>query len=107
MQPGRARMTSRADFGDAVADVLNRIPPGVVMTYGEVAAEAGFPGAYRAVGSFLRSHAGYPWWRVVTANGRLVPGHEKEHLRLLSAEGIRVHDGRVVMARHHSEPPTR
>ena len=101
------RMRNPSEFSVAVAQVLNRLPAGQVMTYGEVAAEAGYPGAYRAVGSFLRAHSGYPWWRVVTATGRLVPGLEQEHMRLLSAEGIRVHDGRVVMARHHSGPPRR
>lgn len=98
---------NQSEFSEAVAGVLNRLPAGQVMTYGEVAAEAGYPGAYRAVGGFLRSNSGYPWWRVVTATGRLVPGLEKEHTRLLSAEGIRVHDGHVVMARHHSGSPRR
>jgi methylated-DNA-protein-cysteine methyltransferase-like protein len=100
-------MKNQSDFADDVAAVLNQIPPGQVMTYSEVAAEAGHPGAYRAVGSFLRTNSGYPWWRVVTTSGRLVPGHERDHLRLLSAEGIRIHDGRVVMARHHSRPSSR
>ena len=100
-------MKDQSDFAEDVAEVLNHLPAGHVMTYGEVAAEAGHPGAYRAVGSFLRHNPGYPWWRVVTATGRLVPGHEREHQRLLSAEGIRVHDGRVVMARHHTRPQNR
>jgi methylated-DNA-protein-cysteine methyltransferase-like protein len=74
--------------------------PGEVLTYGEVAAEAGFPGAARAVGALLaRSPAGLPWWRVVTASGRLVPGHEREHARRLRAEGVAVRDGRVRVAR--------
>lgn len=71
--------------------VLDAIPAGVVMTYGEVAMEAGFPGAARAVGRVLStSGGGYPWWRVVTASGRLVPGHEAEHRRRLRAEGVEV-----------------
>jgi alkylated DNA nucleotide flippase Atl1 len=66
------------------------------MTYGEVAAEAGWPGAARAVGAFLAAHGeGRPWWRVVTASGRLVPGHEREHARRLRAEGVSVRDGHV------------
>jgi methylated-DNA-protein-cysteine methyltransferase-like protein len=85
-------------FDAAVAGVLARLRPGDVMTYGEVAAEAGHPGAARAVGSFLaRSGGEHPWWRVVTSTGRLVPGHEVEHRRLLRAEGVEVDDatGRV------------
>jgi methylated-DNA-protein-cysteine methyltransferase-like protein len=78
-----------------VAGVLRRLRPGEVVTYGEVAAEAGHPGAHRAVGRFLRDHEGFPWWRVVTASGRLVPGHEAEQRRRLEAEGVDVRDGRV------------
>ncbi len=60
--------------------VIRGIPAGEVMTYGEVALEAGHPGAARAVGHLLaRSNGTLPWWRVVNASGRLVPGHEREH----------------------------
>lgn len=83
-------------FHSAVAAVLLAIPEGEIMTYGEVAAEAGFPGAARAVGSLLRASDGaFPWWRVVAASGRLVPGHEREHARRLAAEGVPIHDGKV------------
>jgi alkylated DNA nucleotide flippase Atl1 len=59
------------------------------VTYGDVAVEAGRPGAARAVGGVLaRCDDSLPWWRVVTASGRLVPGHEQEHARLLAAEGV-------------------
>jgi methylated-DNA-protein-cysteine methyltransferase-like protein len=77
------------DFEDAVGAVLRALQPGDVVTYGEVATEAGRPGAARAVGALL-SRAGdeYPWWRVVTSTGRLVPGHEREHARRLRAEGV-------------------
>lgn len=79
-----------------MADVLARLGPGDVVTYGEVAAEAGRPGAARAVGRILATSGGaYPWWRVVTASGRLVPGHEQEHEERLRAEGVEVVAGRV------------
>jgi alkylated DNA nucleotide flippase Atl1 len=65
------------------------VPAGTVLTYGEVAAEAGFPGAARAVGTLLAGSGGeLPWWRIVTATGRLVPGYEAEHARRLRAEGV-------------------
>jgi methylated-DNA-protein-cysteine methyltransferase-like protein len=78
-----------------VAEVLRGLGPGEVVSYGEVAAEAGHPGAHRAVGRFLRDHDGFPWWRVVTADGRLVPGHEADQTRRLEAEGVTVRAGRV------------
>jgi len=88
-------------FNDAVARVLSTVGPGEVVTYGEVAAEAGFPGAARAVGRFLAEHGGdHPWWRVVTSTGRLVPGHEVTHAARLRAEGVdAVDDARVRFAR--------
>lgn len=86
-----------ADFTDAVVAVIEAIPRGEVTTYGEIAAEAGFPGAARAVGNLLRTTPGLPWWRVIAASGRLVPDNEREHAQRLRAEGVRIHKGRVVM----------
>lgn len=85
-------------FDEAVRAVVAGLGRGEVTTYGEVAAEAGFPGAARAVGTFLRrSGGGLPWWRVVTASGRLVPGKEAEHAERLAADGVVTRDGRVVL----------
>jgi methylated-DNA-protein-cysteine methyltransferase related protein len=75
--------------------VLTHLEPGEVMSYGEVAAEAGSPGAARAVGNILARSHGLPWWRIVTAGGRLVSGHEVDQARRLRAEGVRVSNGRV------------
>ena len=83
------------NFSDAVCAVLGGLEPGDVMTYGEVAAEAGFPGAARAVGRVLRETPGLPWWRIVTATGRLVPGNEDLHGQHLVAEGVHVRNGHV------------
>jgi alkylated DNA nucleotide flippase Atl1 len=92
----------------AVVAVIRAIPRGQVVTYGEVAAEAGYPGAARAVGRVLATSDGaLPWWRVVTATGRLVPGHEREHARRLRDEGVAVHrsPARVALARDRSRVP--
>ncbi len=87
------------EFEDDVRRVLGQLDAGTVMTYGEVALEAGHPGAARAVGSLLsRGSPDLPWWRVVTSDGRLVPGHEREQADRLRSEGVRVADGRVVMS---------
>lgn len=80
--------------------VISATQPGDVLTYGEVAEEAGRPGAARAVGNILaRSDAELPWWRVVTSTGRLVPGHEARQGRLLRREGTAVKGGRVARRR--------
>lgn len=92
---GVSTRPERGDFTEQVIDVIEAIPAGTVMAYGEVAAEAGYPGAARAVGNVLGTVPGLPWWRVVTAEGRLVPGEERRHAELLRAEGVRVRNGRV------------
>jgi methylated-DNA-protein-cysteine methyltransferase related protein len=86
------------DFETKVLAMIGALQPGDIVTYGEVAAEVGKPGAARAVGSTLRRHGSeVPWWRVVAANGRLVPGGEQRQTAKLKAEGVLVRNGRVVM----------
>jgi alkylated DNA nucleotide flippase Atl1 len=86
------------DFRARVETVIAALRRGEVVSYGDVAAEAGFPGAARAVGAILANPTPgqhLPWWRVVTATGRLVPGHETEHARRLGAEGVVIVGGKV------------
>lgn len=79
------------DLQRAIVAVLDGLRPGDVVTYGEVADEAGWPGRSRAVGRVLSTSGGaHPWWRVVNAAGRLVPGHEEEQARRLAEEGVAV-----------------
>lgn len=86
------------DFERAVLELVADLAVGEIVTYGEVAAEIGFHGAARAVGSTLRRHgSAVAWWRVVAANGRLVPGSERRHADALAAEGVPINDGRVTM----------
>lgn len=84
------------EFETAVVTVLLGTGPGDVLAYGEVAAEAGYPGAARAVGNVLKRVDDLPWWRVVTAGGRLIPHHPKEQARRLAAEGVATKNGRIV-----------
>jgi alkylated DNA nucleotide flippase Atl1 len=88
-------------FAERVRVVIAALEPGEVVTYGEVAAEVGAPGSARAVGRLLGTDGGgdLPWWRVVTSTGRLVPGHEARHARLLRSEGVRLTRGRVDLRR--------
>lgn len=84
-----------SDFEDQVRVVVKSIPRGAVMSYGEVALEAGCPGAARAVGNLLARSDGLPWWRVVTSTGRLAAHKTEEQARRLRLEGLEVIDGRV------------
>jgi methylated-DNA-protein-cysteine methyltransferase related protein len=98
----------RRHFSDDVRDVVETLAVGTVLTYGDLAREAGYAGAARAVGNYLsRCSTGLPWWRVVTSTGRLVPGHEREQARLLRLEGILVANGRVVILGRSPRNPKR
>ena len=81
---------SRRREADIVA-VLMALDEGEVVSYGDVATTAGHPRQSRLVGRILSERSAeldLPWWRVVNASGRLVPGHEKEQIRRLVAEGV-------------------
>jgi alkylated DNA nucleotide flippase Atl1 len=85
------------DFTEEVLSLVERIPPGRVMSYGAIAEFLGHGGP-RQVGSVMSHHGGgVPWHRVVAANGRVVPGHEREALRRLRAEGTPLRGERVDM----------
>ncbi|MFH9065308.1 MGMT family protein [Streptomyces coeruleorubidus] len=74
-------------YAERVLDVAELIPPGRVMTYGDVAEwlEEGGP---RQVGRVMALYGGaVPWWRVVRADGVLLPGHEQRALGHYRAEG--------------------
>jgi alkylated DNA nucleotide flippase Atl1 len=79
------------EYVEAVLDLVGRIPAGRVMAYGTVAEVVGASlgrGGPRLVGAVMSSYGGaVPWWRVVTASGRLPPGHEVTARRELAAEG--------------------
>lgn len=82
-------------FRERVEAVVRGLASGEVVSYGDVAAQAGFPGAARAVGRIMAASDGLPWWRVVMHDGRLAPGKEEKQGRLLRREGVVVADGRV------------
>jgi alkylated DNA nucleotide flippase Atl1 len=75
------------EFVDAVLDVVDRIPAGRVMAYGDIAEYLG-RGGPRMVGRVMALHGGaVPWWRVVRADGSPVQGYEHEALKRLTADG--------------------
>jgi len=87
------------DFAEQVLAVVERIPPGRVMSYGAIADWLG-KGGPRQVGTVMARYGGpVPWHRVVTANGRLVPGHEVEALRRHRAEGTPLRGDHVDMTK--------
>ncbi len=78
---------------------MRQIPPGRVMTYGDVAEYLG-TGSARTVGTVL-SRYGHEvaWQRVVQASGRPAEPHVAEAIELLRREGCPVSGERVDLAR--------
>lgn len=76
--------------------VIGSLAPGEVVSYGDIADDAGHPGAARAVGALLAgTDVDLPWWRVVRSDGRLVTQSSAHQAELLRAEGVIVIDNRV------------
>ncbi|AWK11286.1 DNA-binding protein [Streptomyces spongiicola] len=75
------------EYAERVLGVAEHIPPGRVMTYGDIAEWLG-EGGPRQVGRVMALYGGaVPWWRVVRSDGALLPGHELRALRHYRAEG--------------------
>ncbi|MFF2013050.1 MGMT family protein [Streptomyces sp. NPDC058195] len=75
------------EYAERVLDAVELVPPGRVMTYGDVAEWLG-EGGPRQVGRVMSLYgAAVPWWRVVRADGGLLPGHELRALDHYRAEG--------------------
>ncbi len=85
----------RNGFEAAVVAAVRSLHSGDVASYGEIAEQAGYPGAARAVGGVLRKVDGLPWWRVVAHDGKLVTPSPSRQAKLLRAEGVRVEGGKV------------
>jgi alkylated DNA nucleotide flippase Atl1 len=78
------------DFVSRVLEAVDAIPPGTVMTYGDVAAAIGSRAA-RGVGQVMAYYGSdVPWWRVVRASGQPASGHEARALEHYRVEGTPV-----------------
>lgn len=77
-------------FTEHVIKIIQAIPDGRVMTYGQIAKVAGKPRAARQVSWILHSMSGkykLPWHRVINAKGEIsLKGSEQREL--LELEGV-------------------
>ncbi len=84
------------EITDSVLLAVSSIPEGHVATYGQIAALVG-RGGPRTVARIMATRGGTVcWWRVVHADGSIAPHLVTEATRRLTAEGVRVHNGRVM-----------
>lgn len=83
------------DYAEQVLAVAEEIPPGRVMTYGDIADRVG-TGGPRQVGRVMAHYGGAVcWWRVVRSDGTLPPDHQDRALAHYREEGtpLREHTG--------------
>lgn len=88
-------------FDKAVWKVVCRIPPGQVMSYGEVARVAGYPRHIRMVSKAMsRSPDALPWYRVVRSDKSIAFPKDslayRKQLKLLKKEGVVLVNGKVI-----------
>ena len=82
-------------YYDDVYELVQRIPPGKVSTYGRIAQQTAVPRGARGVGWALAGLTPelalkVPWWRVINAAGRISNQVNASLQRdLLEAEGVR------------------
>lgn len=99
-EPGRL-----SGLAEDVLELVDLIPPGRVLSYGDVAELLGRSGP-RQVGQVMARYGSSTcWWRVVMADGTLPPGHEAEAATRHTQEGTTMRDGRVAMATARWEGP--
>src|SRR6202041_3044971 len=76
------------DFASRVLDVVDSIPAGRVMSYGDIAEYLGAGMGPRQVGRVMSVYGGaVAWWRVIHADGTPAPGHDAQALAHYLAEG--------------------
>ena len=98
-------------FTERVIEIIKAIPEGKVMTYGQIAREAGSPRAarqvVRALHSMSRKHH-LPWHRVVNGKGQIALQDDEsyhEQLFSLESEGIQVGlNGSVDLEKYQYHP---
>lgn len=96
----------RLDYDEAVYDVVESIPPGRVLAYGDIAELLGTFGPRRVALAMTRCPAGLPWHRVLRADGTPAPQLAVEQLTRLRAEGAPVRGDRVDLRRGRWAVPT-
>lgn len=101
------------DFFQRVYDIVKKVPPGRVTTYGAIARFIGSPQSARMVGwalNNIKNQVEYiPAHRVVNRNGLLTG---KQHFRtpdmmqeLLESEGVIVQDSKIIDFENHFWDP--
>lgn len=93
------------EFTIRVVEIIQNIPHGKVMTYGQIAAYAGNPRGARQVSRILHSMSekhNLPWHRVINSKGTISLTGQAGFMQgeLLSGEGIDVINKKIDLQKH-------
>lgn len=94
-----------SEFQARVLRLVSMVPRGKVMTYKELAREAGRPRAYRAVANALAKNphpVQIPCHRVVRSDGG-IGGYRlgaKRKAELLASEGVEIEDQKILLSKY-------
>jgi methylated-DNA-protein-cysteine methyltransferase related protein len=95
------------EFTMRVVNIIQAIPPGYVMSYGQVAAAAGNPRGARQVVRILHSMSEkyeLPWHRIINAKGE-ISFSGKDQRGMLEAEGVEFGlNGNIDLSKHRWFP---
>ena len=98
-------------FTEKVIEIIQNIPEGKVMTYGQIAALAGSPRAARQVVRVLHSMSRkykLPWHRVINSKGQIALKDDEfyhEQLFSLESEGVEIGlNGLIDLSRYQFRP---
>ncbi len=106
-----AGMSKQQESFERIWATIRRIPLGRVATYGQIAAEAGYPKRPRLTAQALAQvppGMELPWFRVINAQGKIaIPegsrGH-REQKRRLKNEGVKFERERVDLEIYRWQP---
>jgi methylated-DNA-protein-cysteine methyltransferase related protein len=111
LQSQRDPQFSKTSFFKGVYQIVRRIPPGKVLTYGQIATLVGAPHMARQVGWAMHGcPAGLPWQRVVGAGGKILINSMSTgegpllQRKLLELEGVQFRGKGVDMKIHQFHP---
>ncbi|MFS0824282.1 MGMT family protein [Bacillus sp. 1P02SD] len=97
-------------FTENVIRIIKQIPPGKVMTYGQIAKLAGSPRGARQVVRVLHSMSkkyNLPWFRVINSRGEITILDEETHaaqIIFLEDEGIEIENKSIDLKKYQYHP---
>ncbi len=96
------------EFTENVIKIIKNIPPGKVMTYGQIAGCAGNPWGARQVSRILHSMSrkhNLPWYRVINSKGEISLQGEGGFMQMerLANEGVMMEGNKIDLKRYLHE----